>query len=244
MYDLLTAALPDGAAVAAIPWGEAHWQLYHSSLMLLECSELRHWRFEPLLDDVFGKRVDFQDWMMLSTAVQPIGSVVALNESWNSIDVLSSHTQFLHISDPRTQPWMTTLPWVESRMNYKVQEEGLIGDTREPAATSTAAAAAATDNATERYYAHTDPAIERAFFELLRDALRSGAVEPRFVEQERTAQRMRPDVWEMLAAVGYVETVAGPTRDVDTEPTLPAETEPGAVEVPVYIEAGNTGENL
>ena len=59
-YDLLTAALPDGATVAAVPWDKQEWQLWHTSLMLLECAGLRHWSFEPLLDDVFSKRVDFQ----------------------------------------------------------------------------------------------------------------------------------------------------------------------------------------
>ena len=131
---------------------------------------------------------------MLSNAVQPAGSVATLDESWNHIDVLNTHTQFLHISNPRTQPWMTSLPWTEARMNYRVQEERIGGE-----ATSTAADT--TNHTTERYHAHTEE-IERTFFELLRDALRSGGVEPQLVEEERAAQRMRADVWEKLAAVG------------------------------------------
>lgn len=79
-----------------------------TSVMLLDCSKLRHWRFDDYLNGLFGHRFDYFDWMHLRSE-QP-ETIGRLEPEWNDFDRLTAQTKLLHTTKRRTQPWKTGLP--------------------------------------------------------------------------------------------------------------------------------------
>jgi hypothetical protein len=88
-----------------------------TSVMLLDCAKLKHWDFEPLLDDLFGKKFDYVPWMELK--FEERSTIGFLGPEWNSFDKLTAATKILHTTKRRTQPWKTGLP-----VDYTLREQG------------------------------------------------------------------------------------------------------------------------
>ena len=57
-----------------------------SSVMLLDCAKLPHWRFAERLEDLFAGRLDYVDWIELKT--EPRETVGLLEPEWNDFDRL------------------------------------------------------------------------------------------------------------------------------------------------------------
>jgi len=88
-----------------------------TSVMLLDCARLTHWRFNRTLADLFAGRFDYVQWMELRR--EDRGSIGHLRPEWNSFDRLTPRTKLLHTTKRRTQPWQTGLP-----VKYTVREKG------------------------------------------------------------------------------------------------------------------------
>jgi hypothetical protein len=163
---------------------------YASSVMLLDCAKLGHWRVEAQFEEMFAFSRDYMRWVSL--LLEPDGTIGLFEPEWNDFDRLTPQTKMLHNTRRKTQPWKTGLPvdfmpvdrvpyfppwrWVMGARRMVFGDYGLLG----------------------RYNPHPDPNQERLFFALLRECLEQGAVTPALLEDEIRHQHLRADAFEML----------------------------------------------
>ncbi|HET6598480.1 MAG TPA: hypothetical protein VFG60_00845 [Burkholderiaceae bacterium] len=179
---LLVRNLPESQGGGAGRWA--------TSVMVMDCSRLAHWRWDDEIDAMFAGKLDYKRWIQLADEdPQHIGE---LPEVWNSLDKLQPETRLLHTTERLTQPWKTGLP-VDFNLNFQgaggklrrwLRDRGLLGAQR-------------------RYQPHPDPNQEHFFFELLKDGLEQGVVSEAFLRHAIARRDVRPDVFERLAGVGW-----------------------------------------
>ena len=142
-----------------------------TSVMLLDCSKLKHWDFDKDLDDLFAQRFDYIDWIELKR--EDPSSIGFLEPEWNDFDRLTPRTKLLHTTKRRTQPWKTGLPvdftlrrsWAVNLMNKLLL----------------------------RYRPHPDPNQEAFVYSLLADLYDSGDVTEQELREEMAANHIRHD---------------------------------------------------
>ncbi|HVU31275.1 MAG TPA: hypothetical protein VHE36_12830 [Sphingomicrobium sp.] len=146
-----------------------------SSVMLLDCAKLRHWRFEDDLEALWAHRVDYLDWINLKR--EKLETIGILEPEWNDFDHLTSKTKLLHNTKRRTQPWKTGLP-----IDFTFKERKLLNF-----------ALPIVRKLAPNYTRHPDEKQEAFFYAMLADALDSGAVTKDDVEREVRLGHVRPD---------------------------------------------------
>src|SRR4029078_11977866 len=57
---------------------------YATSVMLLDCSKLKHWRVEQGLNELFELKRDYGDWISLK--LEPPGSISQIEPEWNDFE--------------------------------------------------------------------------------------------------------------------------------------------------------------
>ncbi len=161
-----------------------------SSVMLLDCSKLTHWRLDDELDGLFAHKFDYFDWMHLRReAPETIGR---LGPEWNDFDRLTARTKLLHTTKRRTQPWKTGLP-IDFTVKFRTPSQAL-------------------GKLWPWYRRHPDRNQEALVFSLLAELVDSGEVTDEELQREMAANHIRHDsprlidryrgwdVWEALAA--------------------------------------------
>ena len=176
---------------------------FASSVMLLDCEKLLHWRCEKAFDEMFDFTRDYMDWITLK--LEPRDSIGIFENVWNDFDNLDENTKLLHNTKRKTQPWKTGLPidyrpaekfslfpprgWIKRARRQLFGEYAFLG----------------------RYQRHSDPKQEAYFFSLLRECLQQGVVSEEMLRQEIRSQHLRPDALEIVeqVAIGHaIETKA------------------------------------
>lgn len=172
-----------------------------TSVMLLDCSKLRHWRVEEQFRSMFTGAVDYKDWITLRN--EPRDSIGLFENAWNDLDRLDRDTRMLHTTKRWTQPWKTGLPidftpadkfrrfpplgWMLWTRRKLLGDHSLLG----------------------HYRQHPDPHQEALFFGLLRECLEEGLVDEKFIRKQMAAKHVREDAIEMVAkAASPDETLA------------------------------------
>ena len=148
-----------------------------TSVMLLDCSKLRHWQFEKELDDLFAHRFDYIQWIELRR--EALDTVGFLEPEWNDFDRLTGRTKILHTTKRRTQPWKTGLP-----IDFTLRERGLLDFLRRIRV--------------RRYQQHPDIRQEAFVFSLLSEMLDQGKVSRQELVEEMTANHIRHDSLELI----------------------------------------------
>lgn len=148
-----------------------------TSVMLLDCARLKHWDFEPLLDDVFEKRFDYIPWVELK--LEDRSTIGLLEGEWNSFDRLNRETKILHTTKRRTQPWKTGLP-----VDYTLRESGPIDALRRLV--------------NRRYQRHPDRNQEAFVYSLLAEMVDAGLVTKDELVVEMAANHIRHDSLELI----------------------------------------------
>ena len=89
-----------------------------TSVMLLECARLTHWRCEEQFDELFAGKRDYMDWILLQD--EPKDSIGLFEDEWNDFDRLTEKTKLLHNTKRQTQPWKSGLPidftWADKKV--------------------------------------------------------------------------------------------------------------------------------
>jgi hypothetical protein len=163
---------------------------FASSVMLLDCAKLGHWRAAENFQELFDGKRDYGDWICLR--LEPAGSVGPLEPEWNDFDRLTPATKMLHNTRRWTQPWKTGLPvdFVPGEKLYGIPfgsvlmrlrrqvfgEYGLLG----------------------RYVRHPDRNQERFFFGLLRECVEKKIVTEEMLREEMRQNHIRHDAFEVL----------------------------------------------
>jgi len=146
-----------------------------TSVMLLDCGKLPHWRFADDLDAVWAHRIDYVDWIELKREDRAI--IGLLEPEWNDFDHLTPSTRLLHTTKRRTQPWKTGLP-----IDFTLRENAL-----------TAIVTPLQRLFAPNYRRHPDPNQEAYFYGLLAEAMDCGAIGREEVEREMSLGHVRPD---------------------------------------------------
>ncbi len=161
-----------------------------SSVMLLDCAKLTHWRVEEQFNDMFEFKRDYMDWICVK--LEPREAIGLLESEWNDFDKLTEKTKMLHTTKRKTQPWKTGLPvdyrppertrgfspqgWLQSVRRQLFGEYGLMG----------------------HYKAHPDPNQEDLFFGLLKECLEQDIVTEDLVREQMRLNHVRHDALEVL----------------------------------------------
>jgi hypothetical protein len=146
-----------------------------TSVMLLDCARLKHWRFADDLEALWDHKVDYLDWINLKR--ENLETIGLLEPEWNDFDHLTPGTKLLHNTKRRTQPWKTGLP-----IDFTFKERGLLNF-----------ALPIVRKLAPNYMRHPDQRQEAYFYALLADALDAGAVTREQVEREVRLGHVRPD---------------------------------------------------
>jgi len=161
-----------------------------SSVMLLDCAQLTHWRCEEQFNELFEFKRDYMPWICLKLELRT--SIGFFENEWNDFDRLTAKTKMLHNTRRRTQPWKTGLPvdwrpaerfrlfppvaWVLRARRYLFGEYGLMGN----------------------YSRHPDINQEYLFFGLLRECLEQGVITETMLRDEMRQNHIRHDAFEVL----------------------------------------------
>ena len=152
-----------------------------TSVMLLDCARLPHWRFGPMMEDLLAKRLDYVELIELRREKRE--TIGLLESVWNDFDRMEADTRLLHTTKRRTQPWKTGL-----KVDFTVRERGF-GPI--PAAVVRPILRLWTSQA--RYKPHPDKRQEAFFFAMLAECLDEGSVTRAEVEHGIRERHIRPD---------------------------------------------------
>jgi hypothetical protein len=147
-----------------------------TSVMLLDCARLPHWRFKDNLQALWAHRLDYLDWINLKR--EELGTIGLLEPEWNDFDRLTPATKLLHNTKRRTQPWKTGLP-----VDFTLRERRGLMSFVMPIVEMVA----------PNYTRHPDRNQEAYFYALLAEALDSGSINRDQVEKEVRLGHVRPD---------------------------------------------------
>jgi hypothetical protein len=156
---------------------------WDSSVMLLDCAKLRHWKLDDILKRLVSHEVDYSTIMTLCN--EDVGE---LSREWNSLDKLSENTKMLHTTARLTQPWKTGLP-VDFTRNKMPKFFGIIP--REPIHKLLG-------RYPTRYQPHPDKNIERFFFDLVQNARSAGVISKKEIQSEIASGNIRNDFFTLM----------------------------------------------
>jgi len=161
-----------------------------SSVMLLDCSKLSHWKVEATFNAMFEFRQDYMPWICLRT--EDRDTIGLFEHEWNDFDKLTANTRMLHVTRRKTQPWKAGLPidwrpaerfrlfppvaWLMRARRHLFGEYGLLGNYKE----------------------HPDKNQTRLFFGLLKECLDKGIVSEDLLRDEMQKNHVRHDAFEVL----------------------------------------------
>ncbi len=164
-----------------------------SSVMLLDCAQLRHWQAEAQFNAMFDFDLDYHDWICLKTENR--SSIGLLESQWNDFDRLDLDTKLLHTTKRKTQPWKTGLPvdWRPAERFRLFPPVGWLMKARRKLFGEYAFMGA--------YKQHPDQNQERLFFGLLQEMLQTGLVSEEEVRAEMQQNHVRHDALELVKRV-------------------------------------------
>ena len=160
-----------------------------TSVMLLDCAQLRHWRVEEQFGELFAGKRDYMDWICLKG--EPREAIGLLENEWNDFDRLTAETRLIHNTKRHTQPWKTGLPADFQPATKAVKA-------LEPATWLRPVKRLLRGGNEAAYAAHPDPNQERFFFGLLRECLEQGVVTEDLLREEMRRNHIRHDAFDVL----------------------------------------------
>ena len=160
-----------------------------TSVMLLDCARLTHWKFDEQFNEMFEFKRDYLKWICLK--YEDPDTIGLFENEWNDFDQLTDKTRMLHNTKRRTQPWKTGLP-VDYTPADKLKKYPPLAFLNRMRARLFGEYAFL-----GRYAAHPDPNQERFFFGLLNEALEKGIVSETMLRQEMKRNHVRHDALEV-----------------------------------------------
>ncbi len=170
---------------------------FASSVMLLDCAKLTHWRTEEQFNEMFEFKRDYMEWISLK--LEPRETIGLFGREWNDFDRLTPDTKLVHNTKRRTQPWKTGLPvdftpservrifppfgWLMRARRALFGDYALLG----------------------KYVSHPDPNQERFFFALLRECLEQNIVTEDMLRAEMRQNHVRHDAFEVIERTPTLE---------------------------------------
>lgn len=166
---------------------------YATSVMLLDCEQLRHWEWERKIDRMFNRQLDYGDWIFLRD--ENPSDILELEEEWNHFDTLNERTRLLHNTERSTQPWKTGLP-VDYNMNYRRLAPNSVG--QRLLGWLSKRKKAGLVQTPDSYRAHPDQNQERFCINLIKECVAAGFFTINFLKEEVRKQHVRADILELV----------------------------------------------
>ena len=171
---------------------------YASSVMLLDCAKLKHWKLSSDFDALFTGKREYKKWMNLG--YEDPASIGLLEPEWNDFDKLTTKTKMIHNTRRKTQPWKSGLP-----VDFIPAESNLLNP-------------AMLFNRLRRklfgtyaflgnYKEHPDERQTQLFFGYLKECLANGLVTEALVKEHMAANHVRHDVFDVIGRTPPVENV-------------------------------------
>jgi hypothetical protein len=159
-----------------------------TSVMLLDCAKLQHWRCEQDFEALFRFERDYADWITLK--LEPRETIGLFEKEWNDFDRLTPKTKLLHNTKRQTQPWKTGLPvdYTAPAKRFKPLRPGTWLNPLKKLAGGPPSA----------YTRHPDPKQEAFFFGLLRECLEKEIVTEERLRDAMKQNFVRHDALQML----------------------------------------------
>ncbi|MCX7628938.1 MAG: hypothetical protein N2038_01670 [Geminicoccaceae bacterium] len=191
VWELLSRDM-QGKAIMCRMRGSGPFAHFASSVMLLDCAELRHWKMEEDFDKLFRMERDYKDWMNLE--YEDKSTIGLFEPEWNDFDRLTPRTKMLHNTRRMTQPWKTGLP-----VDFVPAERSLIPGL---ALLKRARRKLFGEYAfLGRYKPHPDAKQEEYFFGLLRECLEKGIVDEALLKEHMARNHIRHDALALIERV-------------------------------------------
>lgn len=190
VWELLSRDMQGRALLCRVRPGSGKRRTYFaSSVMLLDCARLPHWRCAEDFAALFARTRDYDAWMNLE--LEDPATIGPFEDGWNAFDVLDGDTRLLHNTKRLTQPWKTGLPIDYTPADHA--RPGVVGRwLRRARAALTGAPVQG------RYRPHPDPRQEQFFFGLLRECVEQGVVTEAFLRDEICRGHLRSDALDLL----------------------------------------------
>lgn len=163
-----------------------------SSVMLLDCAKLTHWKWQEDFDRLFRREREYKTWMNLG--YEDPDSIGILEPEWNHFDTLTEKTKLIHNTRRRTQPWKTGLPvdFVPSENNPYSPYAWLMYIRRKLFGTY---------GLLGHYKPHPDKRQEEFFFGLLRECIENGTISEELLREAMRNNWVRHDAFEVMERV-------------------------------------------
>ncbi len=163
---------------------------FATSVMLLDCAKLTHWRCEEQFNEMFEFKRDYMDWISLK--LEPRETIGLFEPEWNDLDRLTANTKMVHNTRRITQPWKTGLPvdFIPAETFRLFPPIGWIMRWRRQLFGAHAFLG--------RYRRHPDTNQENFFFGLLRECIEKGIVTEDMVREEMNENHVRHDALEVI----------------------------------------------
>ncbi len=161
-----------------------------TSVMLMDCARLKHWKVEETFLKMFKSEVDYDDW--LSLRLEDPSTIGELPQVWNHFDTLAPETKMLHTTHRRTQPWKSGLP-----VDFKLEMRPPL----KAAFASFQKSVFGREIICKRYKTHPDLRQERLFFALLKECLETGKITESMVREEMKKDHVRHDALKLMERI-------------------------------------------
>jgi hypothetical protein len=169
---------------------------FATSVMLLDCTKLKHWDVEKGFNELFDGKRDYHNWMSL--LMEDRESIGTFENEWNDFDKLTSATRMVHNTHRRTQPWKTGLK-VDYTPTEFVPVIGQIMKLRRVLFGEHAFLG--------KYHRHPDVNQENLFFGLLKECLEQGKVTEAKLKEAMAKNYVRHDALEVMGRVPKLKVV-------------------------------------
>ncbi|KND48417.1 MAG: hypothetical protein AB200_01660 [Parcubacteria bacterium C7867-005] len=161
---------------------------WDTSTMLMDCEKLKHWKIEDILDGLANKKLDYV-FDIMSLKHEPRESILELPRIWNNLDKITPDTYMVHMTNRMTQPWKTGLP-IDFTINPMPKIFGIIP--REPIHKLLG-------KYPTHYQKHPDKNIEGFFLNLVKDAIKNGAITKETISSEIAKGHVRKDLLSIIS---------------------------------------------
>jgi hypothetical protein len=160
-----------------------------SSVMLLDCAKLKHWKVKEQFASMFEDKLDYDDWIVLAN--EPRHTIGFLEPEWNDFDRLTPATKLLHNTKRNTQPWKTGLPIDYTTripfMSKILPENGF--------------------RKWGKYKRHADPRQEALFFAYVKECLDNGSLKEQVLREHMAKNHVRHDAFDLVKRSPGVDAI-------------------------------------
>lgn len=170
---------------------------YATSVMLLDCAQLTHWKWDEQIEKLFRQEFDYGQWIGLK--MENPEKIGILPDEWNSFDHLDDKTKFLHMTERATQPWKTGLPRDFDTTSELTVKIGSTAITPKLIVRKIKARMGWVDFESGDFYKpHPDMNQQIFFFKLLAECLNKNVFDEQYVKENIKRNFVRPDIFQVL----------------------------------------------